>query len=177
MVSFFIGCSFSFEQALMREGVPVRNIEEGRNVSMYKTNIKCANAGRFKDCPLVVSMRPIPKDLVQKAIDITARFVTTHGAPVHVGSPEAIGIDDLGKVDFGEAVTIREGEVPVFWACGVTATMAAITAGADIAITHAPGHMYVSDIKDEEDREESKGKKEEQQQQQRGQGQGQGQGQ
>jgi uncharacterized protein YcsI (UPF0317 family) len=114
MVTFYLGCSFSFERALQENGIPVRNIDEKKNVSMYKTNIQCEKVGIFS-CPLIVSMRPIKKDQIEKAIKITSFFKDTHGSPIHVGDPNQIGINDLSKVDFGDAVTIYDDEVPVFW--------------------------------------------------------------
>jgi uncharacterized protein YcsI (UPF0317 family) len=110
LVSFFIGCSFSFEQALIKGDIPIRNIDEGRNVSMYKTNIQCTPYGSFS-CPMVVSMRPVKKEKVKDAIEITGQFKETHGAPVHCGDPSVIGISDINKVDFGDSVTIKEGDV------------------------------------------------------------------
>ncbi len=145
-VSFLIGCSFSFEAELLEAGVPVRHIEEGRNVPMYRTNIPCASAGAFHGST-VVSMRPIPRELVVKAVTVTAAMPRVHGSPLHIGDPAAIGIANLAKPDFGEAVTINEGEVPVFWACGVTPQAAIMEAKPEIAITHAPGHMFVTDVK------------------------------
>jgi uncharacterized protein YcsI (UPF0317 family) len=145
-VSFLIGCSFSFEAELLAAGVPVRHIEEGRNVPMYRTSLACASAGDFRG-NMVVSMRPIPADLVVKATLITASMPRVHGSPVHIGNPEAIGIADLDAPDFGDRVTVREGEVPVFWACGVTPQAAVMEAKPDIAITHAPGHMFIADVK------------------------------
>lgn len=145
-VAFLIGCSFSFEAELLEAGVPVRHIEEGRNVPMYRTNIECAPAGAFHG-NMVVSMRPIPYAKVVKATEITASMPRVHGAPVHIGAPEAIGIVDLGAPDFGDAVTIRDGEVPVFWPCGVTPQDAIMRTRPEIAITHAPGHMFISDVK------------------------------
>lgn len=149
MVSFLLGCSFSFENAMIAAGLPVRNMEEGKNVSMYKTNRMCEPAGPFS-CPLVVTMRPMTPEQAIRAVQVTTRFHLTHGAPVHLGSPEEIGIQDLNQPDFGDAVTIQAGEVPVFWACGVTSTLAATSASLSLVITHAPGHMFVSDLKDEE---------------------------
>lgn len=147
-VSFLIGCSFSFEAALLNAGVPVRHIEEGKNVPMYITNLSCMSAGVFSG-PLVVSMRPLsPSDAI-RAVQITSRYSKAHGAPVHLGRPEAIGITDINSPDFGDAVTIHEGEIPVFWACGVTTQTAILQAKLEIAITHAPGHMFITDIKDE----------------------------
>lgn len=148
MYAFLLGCSFTFENALLNGGVPVRHIEENRNVPMYITNIECIPAGVFNG-PLVVSMRPIPYNLVVKAVQITSRFPQVHGAPIHIGDPEKIGIKDINKPDFGDSVTINDNEVPVFWACGVTPQAVAMKAKPDIMITHAPGHMFISDVKDE----------------------------
>jgi uncharacterized protein YcsI (UPF0317 family) len=147
LVTFLIGCSFSFETALLDAGVPVRNIEQGRNVSMYRTAIDCRSAGRLSG-PLVVTMRPIPASLVVTAVQVTGRMPQVHGAPVHVGSPSALGIADLAVPDFGEAVELAEGDVPVFWACGVTPQAALMASRPPFAITHAPGHMFITDIRD-----------------------------
>jgi uncharacterized protein YcsI (UPF0317 family) len=149
MVSFLVGCSFSFENALMAAGLPIRNIEEEKIVSMYITNRTCRPAGPFST-PMVVSMRPMNPEQAVRAVQITTRFHLTHGAPIHMGSPGQIGIKDLERPDFGDAVTIRSGEIPVFWACGVTAIMAATSAPLPLVITHDPGHMFVSDLKDED---------------------------
>lgn len=148
MVGFLLGCSFSFENALMAAGVPVRNIEEAKNVSMYTTSIQCRSAGPFT-APLVVSMRPMRPDQAVRAAQITTRFHQTHGAPIHLGDPAAIGIHDLSRPDFGDAVTINSDEIPVFWACGVTSSLAAVSTPLPLVITHSPGHMFVSDLKDE----------------------------
>jgi len=144
-VSFHIGCSFSFESALIEAGVPVRNIEENRNVPMFDTNIPCRPAGIFRG-NMVVSMRPIPHALVPRAVAITAQMPRVHGAPIHIGDPSIIGIKDLTQPDYGEAVTINPGEVPVFWPCGVTPQNAVRNAKPEICITHSPGHMLVTDI-------------------------------
>lgn len=146
LVSFLIGCSFSFESELLEAGVPVRQIEEGVNVPMYMTNIPCAPAGVFSG-NMVVSMRPIPHHLVPMAVSVTAAMPRVHGAPVHIGYPEAIGIKDIDKPDFGDRVTIREGEVPVFWPCGVTPQSVLMNSRPPFAITHAPGHMFLTDVK------------------------------
>lgn len=146
LVSFLIGCSFSFEEALLEASIPLRHIELGRNVAMYRTNVQCAVAGRFHG-PLVVSMRPIKQELVAKASAICAKFERVHGAPVHKGSPEQIGIRDLQQPDYGDAVPVEAGEVPVFWACGVTPQAAAVASGIPFCITHAPGKMFVSDLR------------------------------
>jgi len=147
LVTFLIGCSFSFEAALMDAGVPVRNIEQGRNVSMYRTNRACRSAGRLSG-PLVVSMRPVPAAQVAIAVQVTARMPQVHGAPVHVGSPASLGIADLDAPDFGDPVQAHDGDVPVFWACGVTPQAALMASRPPFAITHAPGHMLVTDVPD-----------------------------
>jgi uncharacterized protein YcsI (UPF0317 family) len=146
-VSFLIGCSFTFDTALVRGGLPVRHIEQNRNVPMYRTSIACRSAGVFGG-PLVVSMRPFTPPQAKVARRITRGFPHFHGEPVHVGMPEEIGIHDLSRPDFGDAVDIRAGEVPVFWACGVTPQCALMLARLPLAITHAPGHMFVSDRTD-----------------------------
>ncbi|KAF0980254.1 hypothetical protein FDP41_013468 [Naegleria fowleri] len=154
LVTFLIGCSFSFERALQQNGIEVRNITEKKNVSMYNTNMICKTSSEFKylnrkPIPMVVSMRPIPKDKVDLAVKITEQFTTTHGGPVHCGDPNEIGISDLNRVDYGESVTIHEGEIPCFWACGVTSSIAALSIQeADLCITHAPGNMFISDLKE-----------------------------
>ncbi len=147
LVSFLIGCSFSFETALLDAGVPVRNIEQGRNVSMYRTTVDCRSAGRLSG-PLVVSMRPIPAAQVVTAVQVTARMPQVHGAPVHIGAPAALGIPDLASPDFGDPVDLHDGDVPVFWACGVTPQAALMASRPPFAITHAPGHMFITDIPD-----------------------------
>ena len=146
LVSFLIGCSFSFEWELLAADIPVRHIEEGRNVPMYKTNIACRSAGVFHG-NMVVSMRPIPHDLIPKAVLVTGDMPRVHGAPVHIGSPEAIGIGSIDHPDFGDAVTIKPGEEPVFWPCGVTPQAVVMASKPDFCITHSPGHMFVTDIK------------------------------
>jgi len=148
-VSFLIGCSFTFEDALLRAGVPVRHIELGRNVPMYLTNLECVPAGVFHG-PLVVSMRPMKPAEAVRAVQITSRFPSVHGAPVHLGLPEQIGIHDLSKPDFGDAVPIHDDELPVFWACGVTPQSAIMAARPPLVITHSPGCMFVTDGRDEE---------------------------
>jgi uncharacterized protein YcsI (UPF0317 family) len=148
LVAFLIGCSFTFERALVAAGVPVRHVEQGGNVPMFVTSRQCRPAGRFSG-PLVVSMRPIPPDRVATAVQVTARYPAVHGAPVHVGNPEALGIADLSKPDFGAPVTGHDGDVPVFWACGVTPQTALANARPPFAITHVPGHMLITDVPDE----------------------------
>ena len=147
LVAFMLGCSFSFEGALVEAGVPVRHMELGLNVPMYQTNIPCKPAGRLSG-PMVVSMRPIPHALVPKAVLCTGRFPAVHGAPVHIGDPAAIGIADVNRPDFGQSVPIYDGETPVFWACGVTPQAALMASKPPFAITHAPGHMFICDPKD-----------------------------
>ena len=149
LVSFLLGCSFTFESALLQAGVPVRHIEENRNVPMFISNIQCAPAGMFRG-PLVVTMRPIPARLVSRAVQITGRYPGVHGSPVHVGDPAIIGIRDLAKPDFGDPVTIRPGELPVFWACGVTPQAVAMQAKPPLMLTHAPGYMFITDLRNEE---------------------------
>lgn len=149
MVGFLIGCSFSFETAMQNAGIGIRHIEDNHNVPMYLTNIDTVPSGMFHG-KMVVSMRPIPYDQVVRAVTVTSRFPDVHGAPVHIGNPEQIGINDLDKPDFGERSEIKEGEVPVFWACGVTPQSIAMTSKPEIMITHAPGFMLVCDPKDED---------------------------
>lgn len=144
LVSFVIGCSFSFEQALADEGVPLRHVEQGRNVAMYRTAIATVPAGRFAG-PMVVSMRPLKAADAQRAAEITARYPRVHGEPVHIGDPAAIGIADIHHPDYGDAVEIRADEVPVFWACGVTPQAALAAARPEFCITHAPGAMLITD--------------------------------
>lgn len=147
LVAFMIGCSFSFENALLEAGVGIRHMEENVNVPMYLTNVPCIPAGRFSG-NTVMSMRPVPHHQVVRAVTCTARFPAVHGAPMHIGAPEAIGVKDINKPEFGDAVTIREGEVPVFWACGVTPQAAVMKSKPPFAITHAPGHMFIADTHD-----------------------------
>ncbi len=149
LVAFLIGCSFSFENALTEAGVPIRHIEENVNVPMYITNIETIPGGMFSG-PMVVSMRPIPADQVDLAVKITGMLPQVHGAPVHIGDPKEIGITDINNPDFGDAVTIKDGEVPVFWACGVTPQAAIMKVKPSFVITHAPGYMMIGDILDKE---------------------------
>lgn len=146
-VAFLIGCSFTFEQALLDNGVPVAHIDQGLNVPMYLTDIDCEPAGVFSG-KMVVSMRPIPPGQVADAVRITSRYPAVHGAPVHVGEPAAIGIDDLSAPDFGDAVDVPEGWVPVFWACGVTPQSIVMSSKPELAICHSPGKMLVTDARD-----------------------------
>lgn len=143
-VGFLLGCSFSFEQALMDEGIRLRHVEQGRNVAMFRTNIATVPAGRFGG-PLVVTMRPLAAADAIRAVQITSRYPAVHGAPVHLGDPALIGIRDLGAPDYGDAVDVMPDELPVFWACGVTPQAALVQAKLPLAITHAPGAMLVTD--------------------------------
>lgn len=144
LISFAIGCSFSFEEALVAEGLDVRHISCGSNVPMYRSNISTQSAGPFHG-PLVVSMRPFkPADAI-RAIQLTSKFPSVHGAPVHIGDASQIGISDLSKPDFGEPVEVRAGELPVFWACGVTPQAVLMASKPEFCITHAPGYMLVTD--------------------------------
>jgi uncharacterized protein YcsI (UPF0317 family) len=147
LVAFLLGCSFTFESALMRAGLPVRHIEQERNVPMFRTNIECRPAGIFRG-PMVVSMRPMTPIQAEQASSICTRFPLAHGAPIHIGTPSAIGVRDLDKPDFGDPVEVRPGEVPVFWACGVTPQAVAMQARPPLLLTHAPGHMFVTDLRD-----------------------------
>jgi uncharacterized protein YcsI (UPF0317 family) len=147
LVSFLLGCSFSFETALTEAGIPLRHQEMGRNVAMYVTNIATRPAGVFSG-PMVVSMRPIKREQIVRAVQVTTRFPATHGAPVHIGDPAAIGISDLARPDFGDAVEVLPGEEPVFWACGVTPQAVALDCKPSLMITHAPGMMFITDQRD-----------------------------
>ncbi|MFD9892953.1 putative hydro-lyase [Amycolatopsis sp. NPDC059027] len=149
MVAFSIGCSFSFESILAAEGIPLRHNDQGRNVAMYVTNVECEPAGRLHG-PMVVSMRPIPEDRVGDAIRLTRAMPAVHGAPVHVGDPRTLGIEDLDRPDFGDPIDAEPGDVPVFWACGVTPQAALMASRPPFAITHAPGYMFISDRLDSE---------------------------
>ena len=145
-VGFLIGCSFSFEEALLAAGIPVRHIEQGCNVPMFKTSIATKKAGPFEG-PMVCSMRPMTPEQARRAYEITAAMPNVHGAPVQIGHPEAIGVADVMKPDYGDPVEIREGEIPVVAACGVTPQAAVENAKPPIVITHAPGHMFITDIR------------------------------
>ena len=146
-VGFLIGCSFTFENAILAAGLPLRHHELGVGVPMYITNIDCVPAGRFAG-PMVVSMRPFSKKDAVRAVEVTGRYPGAHGAPVHIGDPREIGILDLDRPDFGAPLPVRNGEVPVFWACGVTPQAVAMRVKPDLMITHAPGHMFVADKQD-----------------------------
>ena len=145
LVTFVIGCSFSFEEALLEAAIPLRHIAQNRNVAMYRSNIATAPAGEFKG-PMVVSMRPLKAADAIRAIQITSRFPNVHGAPVHMGNPALIGITDLAAPDYGDAVDVLPDEIPVFWACGVTPQAAIAQARSEFCITHAPGAMLITDL-------------------------------
>ncbi|TLM74968.1 putative hydro-lyase [Pseudarthrobacter sp. NamB4] len=147
LVTFLIGCSFTFEAALQDGGIRIAHIDQGVNVPMYRTNRQCAPAGAMSG-PLVVSMRPVPAAQVADAVRITSRYPAVHGAPVHVGNPHELGITDLARPDFGDAVKIPDGHLPVFWACGVTPQAAVMQSRPPLAIGHAPGHMLITDARD-----------------------------
>lgn len=149
LVAFLIGCSFSFEGALMNNDINIRHIQDNHNVPMYITNIKTQSAGAFFG-NMVVSMRPIKHHQVVKAVQATSRFPSVHGAPVHIGDPKVIGINDINKPDFGDKSEIYSDEVPVFWACGVTPQSIAISSKPPLMITHSPGYMFICDIFDEQ---------------------------
>lgn len=145
LVSFVLGCSFSFEEPLLAEGIPLRHISEGTIVSMYRTNIDTRPAGPFSG-PMVVSMRPLSPAHAIRAVQITTRFPSVHGAPVHLAEPGLLGIKDIEKPDWGDPPGMRPGEIPVFWACGVTPQAAIEQARPEICITHTPGHMLITDL-------------------------------
>ena len=145
LVSFVLGCSFSFEEALVEAGLEIRHQTCNVNVPMYRTNIECIPSGPFHG-PMVVSMRPFkPADAI-RAVQVTTRFPSVHGAPVHLGKPELIGIKDIGKPDYGDAVPVKDDEFPVFWACGVTPQSVVATVKPEFCITHAPGYMLITDL-------------------------------
>jgi uncharacterized protein YcsI (UPF0317 family) len=145
LVAFLLGCSYTFEGPLLAAGVPVRHQAAGRNVPMYRTDRQCEPAGRFAG-PLVVSCRPIPADQVALAVEVTAGYPAVHGAPVHVGNQAELGIVDLQQPDWGDPPVVEEGDVPVFWACGVTPQAVAMASRPDFMLTHAPGYMFVTDL-------------------------------
>ncbi len=148
LVSFLIGCSFTFENALIQAQLPVRHLEQGSNVPMYKTNIPCRPAGPFRG-PMVVSMRPMTPAQALSATVICSRFPLSHGIPIHLGDPQVIGINDLSRPDYGDPVEIRPNEIPVFWACGVTPQAIVVDSRPEFVITHKPGHMFITDLHDQ----------------------------
>ena len=145
LVAFLLGCSFTFDGPLAEAGVPVRHVAAGRNVPMYRTSRSCVPAGGFGG-PLVVTLRPMPPENVAKAVQITARFPAVHGAPIHVGDPGMLGIANVNCPDWGDPPLVEPGDVPVFWGCGVTPQAVAMATKPDLMITHAPGHMFVTDV-------------------------------
>jgi uncharacterized protein YcsI (UPF0317 family) len=145
LVGFLLGCSFTFEWALLDAGIRLWHVEHGRNVAMWRTTIACRPAGVFHG-PMVVSMRPIAAEQLAKAVTASARFPGAHGAPVHVGDPAAIGINDINRPEWGDAQPFRAGDVPVFWACGVTPQAVALASRPSFMITHSPGHMFLTDV-------------------------------
>ena len=149
LVSFLIGCSFTFENALIENGIDLPYYGTDKNVSMFRTNIDTVPAGPFHG-PMVVTMRWIPDPKVVRAVQATSRFPSVHGAPIHIGDPAKLGIEDTSKPDWGDAWPSHPGDVPVFWACGVTPQAVAIASKPPLMITHAPGHMFVTDLKDED---------------------------
>lgn len=144
LVTFVLGCSFSFELPLIEGGIPLQHFERNSVVSMYRTNIQCTPAGRFKG-PMVVSMRPMTPANAIRAVQITTRFPSVHGAPVHLGLPEAIGIADIAKPDWGDPSHFEPDQIPVFWACGVTPQAVIEAASPALCITHKPGSMLITD--------------------------------
>jgi uncharacterized protein YcsI (UPF0317 family) len=149
LVAFAIGCSFTFEEALIADGIALRHVDRGANVAMYRTSIETVAAGPFHG-PLVVSMRPLAPRRVVRAVQITSRYPMMHGAPVHIGQPEGIGIADLAAPDYGDPIDVERDELPVFWACGVTPQSVIAAAKLPFAITHAPGCMLITDRRNSE---------------------------
>ncbi|KAF1562286.1 UNVERIFIED_CONTAM: D-glutamate cyclase, mitochondrial, partial [Eudyptes pachyrhynchus] len=148
MVTFYLGCSFSFEKAVQNAGIPIRNVEQKCNVSMYKTAVPCYSVSTFR-CNLVVTMRPIPESKLEAAVLATSESKEAHGAPIHVGDPGLLGIQDLSKPDYGDPIHLHPGDIPVFWACGVTGVEAVINCRAPLAFTHSPGCMFITDLKND----------------------------
>ncbi|KAM7026113.1 D-glutamate cyclase, mitochondrial isoform 3-T3 [Acridotheres tristis] len=148
MVTFYLGCSFSFEKAVQKDGIPIRNVEQKCNVSMYKTSVPCYSISMFH-CNLVVTMRPIPESKLGAAVLATSELKEAHGAPIHIGDPGLLGIQDLSKPDYGDPVHLHPGDIPVFWACGVTGVEAIINCRAPLAFTHSPGCMFITDVKND----------------------------
>jgi len=144
-IAFLLGCSFSFDGALIEEGLPVRHVEQRKNVPMFITNRDCVPAGKLQG-PVVVSYRPMPQELLQKAVDISRVYPLLHGGPVHIGDPTELGIRDLNYPDWGDAVEREEGDIAMFWACGVTPQAVALHSKIPLMISHSPGHMFVTDI-------------------------------
>jgi uncharacterized protein YcsI (UPF0317 family) len=150
LVGFLLGCSFTFEHALIDAGIGVRSIERGTIISMFTTNVPCRPAGRFHG-PIVMTMRPVPESQVERVRELSGRYPHAHGSPFHVGDPEKIGITDLARPTYGDPVPVHTGEVPVFWACGVTPQAVALESRPDFMITHEPGTMFLTDLAREGD--------------------------
>jgi len=149
MQAFLLGCSFTWEDVLAAANLTPRHVEEGRIVPMFDTRIALKGSGPFQG-NMVVSMRPYLAEDVERVTDITGAYPAAHGAPVQVADPASIGVSDDLKPDYGDPVTVRKDEVPVFWACGVTPQNAIRNAKLPLVITHAPGHMFVGDVSNEE---------------------------
>jgi uncharacterized protein YcsI (UPF0317 family) len=149
LVSFLLGCSFTFESALINGGIRIPHYEEGKNTAMFVTSIETTPAGIFSG-PMVVSMRAIPRNKLVRAVQITSRFPSVHGSPVHIGDPAAIGVKDITTPDLGDPAIVGEDDVPVFWGCGVTPQAVAMESKPPLMITHAPGHMFITDVPDED---------------------------
>ncbi len=145
LVGFLLGCSYTFEHALIEAGVPLRHVRCGTTVPMYISSMRCVPSGRFFGS-MVVSMRPVRPEQLGLVLELSARYPHAHGSPVHVGDPRAIGIGDLDRPDYGERVDVIGDEVPVFWACGVTPQAVARESRPDLMITHEPGQMFVTDL-------------------------------
>lgn len=145
LVAFALGCSFTFEHALMRAGVPVWHIQHNSTVPMFRSSTDTVPAGPFSG-KMVVSMRAVPQDRVNEVIEISRRFPLAHGAPIHCGDPAEIGISDVSKPEWGDAAPVGPDQVPVFWACGVTPQVAIEAARLPLCITHKPGHMLITDV-------------------------------
>jgi len=148
-VAFLLGCSFTFDWLLQDAGMPVRHLEQGCNVPMYETNRKLEPGSRLHG-NLVVSMRPIPSTCIDQVVELTRPLGLAHGEPIHIGSPKELGISNLELPEYGDAVQIRDDEVPVFWACGVTAQQVARSSRIPLMVTHAPGHMFITDLRIED---------------------------
>lgn len=144
LVSFLIGCSFTFEAALLEAGLSIAHQDQGKNVPMYVTGHDCVASGPFSG-PMVVSMRPYKLEEIPTAVSASGRYPAMHGAPVHVGDPDALGVWDMDNPEFGDSISIEEDQIPIFWACGVTPQAVAMNARTPLMITHSPGHMFVTD--------------------------------
>jgi uncharacterized protein YcsI (UPF0317 family) len=144
LISFLLGCSFTFETALLSAGLSLAHLDQGRNVPMYVTGRECVPSGPFAG-PMVVSMRPYRAEEIPLAVTVSGRYPTMHGAPIHVGDPDSLGIKDIDEPEFGDAISIGEEQIPAFWACGVTPQAVAMQARPPFMITHSPGHMFVTD--------------------------------